>query len=94
MKNVKLFTLFPRYGLPVNFQAMLVKPTKKNTKRLKETLNQLYGHLDSTALSSQQVEFMELLWFFFYFSLCNILHNIVHHWEKLGMARQTRLFPV
>ncbi|KAK3779981.1 hypothetical protein RRG08_007444, partial [Elysia crispata] len=49
-----------RYGLPVNFQAMLVKPTKKNTKRLKETLNQLYGHLDSTALSGQQLNTMDI----------------------------------
>lgn len=39
-----------RYGLPVNFQAMLVHPNKKNTKRLREILNQLYGHLDSSAL--------------------------------------------
>ncbi|GFN76154.1 V-type proton ATPase subunit c [Plakobranchus ocellatus] len=49
-----------RYGLPVNFQAMLVKPAKKNTKRLKETLNQLYGHLDSTALSGQQLNTMDI----------------------------------
>lgn len=39
-----------RYGLPVNFQAMLLHPNKKNTKRLREVLNQLYGHLDSSAL--------------------------------------------
>ncbi|EEB10399.1 vacuolar ATP synthase subunit C, putative [Pediculus humanus corporis] len=39
-----------RYGLPVNFQAMLLQPNKKNTKRLREILNQLYGHLDSSAL--------------------------------------------
>lgn len=38
-----------RYGLPVNFQAMLLHPNKKNTKRLREVLNQLYGHLDSSA---------------------------------------------
>lgn len=44
-----------RYGLPVNFQAMLVRPIKKNHKRMRDILNQLYGHLDSTALSGQQV---------------------------------------
>lgn len=38
-----------RYGLPVNFQAMLLHPNKKNTKRLREVLQQLYGHLDSSA---------------------------------------------
>ncbi|XP_049787981.1 V-type proton ATPase subunit C [Schistocerca cancellata] len=38
-----------RYGLPVNFQAMLLHPHKKSTKRLRDLLNQLYGHLDSSA---------------------------------------------
>ncbi|XP_022908707.1 V-type proton ATPase subunit C-like [Onthophagus taurus] len=39
-----------RYGLPVNFQAILLQPTKKTAKRLREVLNHLYGHLDSSAL--------------------------------------------
>lgn len=39
-----------RYGLPVNFQAILIHPNKKTSKRLREVLNQLYGHLDSSAL--------------------------------------------
>lgn len=38
-----------RYGLPVNFQAMLIHPNKKSVKRLRDVLNQLYGHLDSSA---------------------------------------------
>lgn len=38
-----------RYGLPVNFQAMLLHPHKKSMKRLRDVLNQLYGHLDSSA---------------------------------------------
>ncbi|CAM9650526.1 unnamed protein product [Lampetra planeri] len=37
-----------RYGLPVNFQAALLKP-RKNQKRLREVLQQLYKHLDSGA---------------------------------------------
>merc|ERR550519_2396834 len=37
-----------RYGLPVNFQAMLLLPNKKSSKKLRETLNSLYGHLDGT----------------------------------------------
>ncbi|XP_034247075.1 V-type proton ATPase subunit C isoform X1 [Thrips palmi] len=37
-----------RYGLPVNFQAMLLHPNKKNTKRLRDVLLQLYGHLDGS----------------------------------------------
>lgn len=38
-----------RYGLPVNFQAMLLRPQKKTVKRLREVLNQLYTHLDNSA---------------------------------------------
>ncbi|XP_015112199.1 V-type proton ATPase subunit C [Diachasma alloeum] len=38
-----------RYGLPVNFQAILLHPNKKSTKRLRDVLNQLYAHLDSSA---------------------------------------------
>jgi hypothetical protein len=45
-----LFLIF-RYGLPVNFQAILVHPNKKSIKRLRDVLNQLYGHLDGSASS-------------------------------------------
>uniref|UniRef100_A0A6Q2YBV8 V-type proton ATPase subunit C n=1 Tax=Esox lucius TaxID=8010 RepID=A0A6Q2YBV8_ESOLU len=38
-----------RYGLPVNFQAMLLQPNKKNIKKLREVLSELYKHLDSSA---------------------------------------------
>ena len=41
--------LIDRYGLPVNFQAMLLQPNKKNMKKLREVLNDLYKHLDSSA---------------------------------------------
>jgi len=37
-----------RYGLPVNFQASIIRPHKKGTKRLRDTLNQLYMHLDNS----------------------------------------------
>jgi len=40
-----------RYGLPVNFQAMLLQPTKRSIKKLRETLNQLYAHLDASSMS-------------------------------------------
>jgi len=36
-----------RFGLPVNFQGMVLLPQKKQTKKLRETLNDLYFHLDS-----------------------------------------------
>uniref|UniRef100_A0A8C4ZK76 V-type proton ATPase subunit C n=1 Tax=Gadus morhua TaxID=8049 RepID=A0A8C4ZK76_GADMO len=38
-----------RYGLPVNFQAMLLQPHKKNVKKLREVLYDLYKHLDGSA---------------------------------------------
>lgn len=49
-----------RFGLPVNFQAMILRPTKKTSKRLKEVLNQLYSHLDNTAYSGAQVDMVEI----------------------------------
>ncbi len=36
-----------RFGLPVNFQGMILLPQKKTTRKLRETLNSLYAHLDS-----------------------------------------------
>lgn len=54
-KYILLHVFFPKrcsYGLPVNFQAMLLQPNKKSTKRLREVLSQLYIHLDNTALQS------------------------------------------
>uniref|UniRef100_H2YK92 V-type proton ATPase subunit C n=1 Tax=Ciona savignyi TaxID=51511 RepID=H2YK92_CIOSA len=41
-----------RYGLPVNFQAMVVEPQKKQQKKLQEVLNKLYSDLDSTGLAA------------------------------------------
>jgi len=43
-----------RYGLPVNFQAVLMHPNKKSVKRLREVLNQLYQHLDSSGGSGSK----------------------------------------
>jgi len=37
-----------RFGLPVNFQGMILLPQKKNAKKLREVLNDLYLHLDTT----------------------------------------------
>uniref|UniRef100_A0A2R5LG62 V-type proton ATPase subunit C n=1 Tax=Ornithodoros turicata TaxID=34597 RepID=A0A2R5LG62_9ACAR len=50
--HVKALRLFVesvlRYGLPVNFQGMVLHPHKKMQKRLREVLNQLYSHLDTS----------------------------------------------
>ena len=36
-----------RFGLPVNFQGMAMLPQKKQVKKLREVLNDIYFHLDS-----------------------------------------------
>lgn len=50
--HVKALRLFVesvlRYGLPVNFLAVLIFPNKKQTRKLRETLNSLYSHLDTS----------------------------------------------
>jgi len=47
-----------RYGLPVNFQAVLMQPHKKQQRKLKETLNSMYAHLDGTAAMGQHEVWM------------------------------------
>ena len=47
------FVCLGRYGLPVNFQAVLLQPHKKSsTKRLREVLNSVFRHLDQVAAAS------------------------------------------
>ncbi|NWI01234.1 VATC2 ATPase, partial [Tichodroma muraria] len=41
-----------RYGLPVNFQAMLLQPNRKTVKRLRDVLNVVFKHLDEVAAAS------------------------------------------
>ncbi|XP_027733352.1 V-type proton ATPase subunit C 2-like isoform X2 [Vombatus ursinus] len=40
-----------RYGLPVNFKAVLLHPQKKSRKRLRKILNSTFKHLDAVAAS-------------------------------------------
>lgn len=54
MYKLHTFILNFRYGLPVNFQAILLHPHKKSMKRLRDALNQHYAHLDSSATSGGQ----------------------------------------
>jgi V-type H+-transporting ATPase subunit C len=50
LKAVRVFVeSVLRYGLPANFQAVLVKPVRSgNESRLRQLLKQLYGHLASS----------------------------------------------
>jgi len=58
-----------RYGLPVNFQAMLLAPQKKSQKRLREVLNHLYGHLDNSAAGPAGTDVSSNLFIFESFGL-------------------------
>ncbi|XP_031562674.1 V-type proton ATPase subunit C 1-B-like isoform X2 [Actinia tenebrosa] len=54
--HVKALTVFVesvlRYGLPVNFQAMLIQPSKKTQKKIRDVLSYAYSHLESTSYNS------------------------------------------
>ncbi|KAL5968327.1 V-type proton ATPase subunit C 1-A, partial [Taenia solium] len=56
MMHIKALRIFVesvlRYGLPVDFEAILIVPNRKNYKRLREVLHNMYEHLDNLALSS------------------------------------------
>ncbi|KAJ8387930.1 hypothetical protein AAFF_G00148640 [Aldrovandia affinis] len=41
-----------RYGLPVNFQTVLLQPDRKRGKKVRNLLDSLYEHLDSAAAAS------------------------------------------
>ncbi|XP_033118590.1 V-type proton ATPase subunit C 1-A-like [Anneissia japonica] len=43
-----------RYGLPVNFQGMLVQPYKKAQRKLREVLQQKYSHLDGSSVGMSE----------------------------------------
>lgn len=45
-----------RYGLPTNFQAMLIQPKKGKEKRVRKALEDLYGHLGDAALFDVEEE--------------------------------------
>ncbi|XP_054833344.1 V-type proton ATPase subunit C 2 isoform X2 [Eublepharis macularius] len=53
IKALRVFTeSVLRYGLPVNFQTMLLQPSKKSSKRLRDVLNAVFKHLDEVAAAS------------------------------------------
>ncbi|CAJ0941308.1 unnamed protein product [Ranitomeya imitator] len=43
-----------RYGLPVNFQAVILQPNKKSMKRLRDVLNAVFRHLDEAAAANMK----------------------------------------
>jgi len=54
LKAVRVFVeSVLRYGLPTNFQAMLLLPHKGKNKKLRKVLHELYGHLSTKAVFSK-----------------------------------------
>ncbi|CAF4494223.1 unnamed protein product [Rotaria socialis] len=52
-----------RYGLPVNFVAIIIHPTRKSTKRLRDVLDQLFGYLDQSdrSIYDEQIDIPGIL---------------------------------
>ncbi|VDQ03454.1 unnamed protein product [Trichobilharzia regenti] len=72
MVHIKALRVFVesvlRYGLPVDFQAILLEPSKKQQKKLRDILKQLYSHLDGTSSSSV----MDVSSVMAFYNLCTI----------------------
>lgn len=51
-----------RYGLPVNFQAMVLAPAKKQYKKLRDLLSEHYAHLDNSGTQelSKKAEIIDI----------------------------------
>uniref|UniRef100_A0A3Q3CST0 V-type proton ATPase subunit C n=1 Tax=Haplochromis burtoni TaxID=8153 RepID=A0A3Q3CST0_HAPBU len=49
LKALRVFVESVLYGLPVNYQALLLQTDRKHSKKLKEELASLFVHLDPTA---------------------------------------------
>lgn len=57
LKAIRIFVeSVLRYGLPTNFQAMLLQPRSNKIKNLKKVLHELYGHLSSASAYSKDEE--------------------------------------
>ena len=61
MKNLLILCIsfigfiFPffRYGLPVNFCSVVLKPHRKSQKKTEDVLKDLYGYLDSKFVANE-----------------------------------------
>lgn len=56
---------------------MIIHPTKKSTKRLRDILNQLYGYLDqSNNLRNDEVKKIEIINFIYSFFFSNLIFPV------------------
>jgi len=55
LKAIRIFVeSVLRYGLPANFQALLILPHKKDDKKMRQTLNDLFKYLGSKHLDDDE----------------------------------------
>jgi len=55
LKTIRIFVeSILRFGLPPNFDAILLEPTRKGESRLREMLNQMFIHLASVHLEEKE----------------------------------------
>ena len=52
-RSISLSFSLVRYGLPVNFVSVVIRPHRKAHKKVSETLKELYGYLDSKFVASE-----------------------------------------
>jgi hypothetical protein len=62
-----------RFGLPVNFVAIVIHPTRKSTKRLRDVLDQLFGYLDQS--NKSRLDEVKYIFFFFLHLYLSIIAN-------------------
>lgn len=73
------YAIFIRYSLPVNFQAVIMKPHRKQQSKLTQILTSLYGHLDSNYIASEAE--VGLLMLLLYVTILYTTHTIFYSWS-------------
>ncbi len=87
-RRSNVLLLLTRFGLPVNFVAIVIHPTRKSTKRLRDVLDQLFGYLDQSKNSRHEEVNSSLIlstFFIFYSSKLTFLVYFLHHKNIIHM---------
>ncbi len=72
-RRSNVLLLLTRFGLPVNFVAIVIHPTRKSTKRLRDVLDQLFGYLDQS--NKSRLDEVKYIFFFFLHLYLSIIAN-------------------
>jgi V-type H+-transporting ATPase subunit C len=80
LKAIRIFVeSVLRYGLPVNFQAFLLKVSAGKEKLLRSALGELYAHIPGAHLTSQdatEIDFSGLGQDFYPYVYLSVDHNL------------------